>query len=140
MTLVWNRGAIGESSRTQRCCRESKHTAETDFSQNSRPYIVLKNPRDLHAMLAFHWLRLSPMQCLFFISYGLHPHISCLFIGHSSPPRNSCYPLVTVYTCLPVIPLLILSTAGCICNQHPPGSSQVKMIFTLIPSPSNVPH
>ena len=56
---------------------------------------------------------LVPMQCFFFIGNGLHS-------------RNACSPLLQVFLDL-VIVLLILSTAKC--QQHPPGSSQVKVIF-----------
>ena len=51
----------------------------------SRPYIVLKFPRDPQAMLIFHWSRLILTQCLFFM--GHHLHLS-----------NANSPLVTAYT------------------------------------------
>ena len=57
-------------------------------------YIVLKLPRDPHAILVF-------------IGHGLHQCIACF----------------------PVISLLILSPVGCTCQQHPPGLSQVKVIY-----------
>ena len=62
-----------ESSHTRRNHWKSELPAGTDFNQNSRPYIVLKLPRDQHTILVFHRSRLTPTQCLFFIGYGLHP-------------------------------------------------------------------
>ena len=69
---------------------------------------------------------------MFSIGYGLHP-------------RNACFSLAMVYTqailvlrwsqltstysFFTVIILLILSSAGCIYQQHPPGSSQVKLMY-----------
>ena len=64
MTPVWRRRAIGESSRTRRSCRELDQPAETDFSQNHRPYIVLSLPCDPNVMLVFHWLQPTPTYCL----------------------------------------------------------------------------
>ena len=100
-TLVWSWRAAGESSSTRKTCREPEQQVVTDFSQNSWPYIILKLLCDPHVMLVFYWSKLTPTHSLFFISLGLHP----------------CNP------CSPVIPLLILSMAGCICQQHPRGSS-----------------
>ena len=98
--LVWNRRAVGENSYTQSSCRESEQPAGTDFSQNSRPYIILKLSRDplghlrffTHALLVLHWSRLTPTH--FFM-----PRISC--------PRISAFPVVTLF---------ILSRTGCICQ------------------------
>ena len=108
VTLVWSRRAIRESkfAHTEEPSK-SELPVRTDFSQNSWAYIVLKLPCERHAMLIFHWLQLVHTQCLF-------------FIGHDSHPRIPCFP---------VIILLMLSTAGCICQQHPPGSSQVKVMY-----------
>ena len=55
-------------SRTHRSCWESVQPAGTDFSQNFRPYIFLKLPCNPHSHTS------SPMQCLFFIDHGVHPH------------------------------------------------------------------
>ena len=75
-----------------------------------------------HALFAFHWSWLTPMQCL-------------LFIGHRLYLCNALFPLVTAYThtllFFLVVTLLILSTAGCTCQQHLPGSLQVKVILQL---------
>ena len=70
-----------DSSHTQGSCRESELPAGTNFSQNSRLYIVLKLPRDSHAMLVFHWLQLKPTQCLFFIGHGFQPRDACLSLA-----------------------------------------------------------
>ena len=63
----------------------------------------------IHAILVFHWPWFTPMQYLSSIGHSLHPHIACF----------------------PVIILLILSTVGCICRQHQPGSSQVKVVYHI---------
>ena len=108
----------------RRSCQESDQPAGTDFSQNSRPYIVLKLPRDPCGHTS------SPTQCSFFIGHVLHP-------------RNDCSPLVTTYThtffmlwiscpriaCFLVVTLLILSTTRCICQLHPPSPSPIKAIY-----------
>ena len=91
--LMWNRKAIGKISRTWRGCQESEEPAETDSSQNSRPYIVLKLPatntqclffigHGLHLRIAcfFHWSWLTPTYCLFFIGHGLHLRIACFLL------------------------------------------------------------
>ena len=54
-----------ESSCTRSNCRESEQPAGTDLNPNSISYIDLKLPRDLHALLAFHWSHPTPMHCLF---------------------------------------------------------------------------
>ena len=79
VTCVWSMRAVWESSYTRRSCRESKQPTRSNFSQNSRPYIVLKYPCDSRACAS------SPTQYLFFIGHGLHP-------------RNPCSPLVTAFT------------------------------------------
>ena len=61
----------------QRSHRETELPAGTDFIRNSRPYIVLKLQHDPHAMLVFHWSRLTPRHCLFFPGHGLHPRNAC---------------------------------------------------------------
>ena len=53
---------IRESPHIRRGYRESEQSARTDFSQNSRPYIILKLPCDPHATLIFYWSRLTPMH------------------------------------------------------------------------------
>ena len=92
VTLGWKRRAMEEISRTRRSHREIGLPAETDFSQNSRPCIVLKLPHDPLRILVFHWSRLTPTHCLLFIGPGLHP-------------THSLFPLIL---------LLILSTARCV--------------------------
>ena len=78
MTLVWSRSAIGEKVHAYGgVTRSQKLPVETDFSPNSQLYKVLKLPHDSHAVLVFHWLRITPMQCLFFIDHGLHPQDVC---------------------------------------------------------------
>ena len=98
MTFVWNRRAIAESSRTWRSCRELVQPAGTDFSQNSRPYIVLKLLCDPHGHAS------SLMQYLFVFGYSLHSH-------------NAGFPLVRAYTHA-MLALLILFTARCICYHR----------------------
>ena len=44
-----------ENLHTRSSRRESGLLAGIDFSQNSRPYIVLKLLRDLQAMIVFQW-------------------------------------------------------------------------------------
>ena len=120
---------------------ESEQPMGTDFSQNSRPFFILKTPMwatrnscfslvtnekqtmwgYLHPQIAcFSLVTASPMQCLFFMGHGLHPCIVCS-------------PLVTAYThglfFFLVSILLLFSTAGWICQQHPPGSLQFKVIY-----------
>ena len=69
MTLVWSRRAVGEGSRTRMSCRESQQPVGTDFNQNSRPYIILKLPRDPHS-------HASPAQSLLFYWSWVHPLIA----------------------------------------------------------------
>ena len=78
-------GEQSESSCTERSHRKSELPTGTDFSQNSRPYIVLKLQRNPHTMHVFHWSWLTPTHCLLFISHSFHPH-------------NACFSLVTAYT------------------------------------------
>ena len=84
LALLWSWGATRGSSSTRKSCRESEQPAGADLSLNSRPYVVLKIPRDQFAMLIFHWSQLTPTRCL-------------LFNGHGLPPRNAWSPLVMVY-------------------------------------------
>ena len=79
VTLVWCSRAIVESLRTQKSYQELKQPAGTDFSQISRPYIILKLPRNPYSHAS------SSTQCLF-------------FIGHDLNACNACSPLVTAYT------------------------------------------
>ena len=79
VTRVWSRRTVGESLHTQRSYQESEQPAVTDFSQNFRPYIVLKLPHDPPGHSS------SPTLCLFFICHGLLPH-------------SACSPSVTTYT------------------------------------------
>ena len=97
VTLVKSRRAIGESLHTWRNCWESVLPAGTDFSQNSRPYIVLK--------------------------FTHNPHT--LFVLHLSQPTAT-------HSLFPVIILLILSMAGCICQEHLLGSLQINVQFGLV--------
>ena len=64
VTLAWSRRAVRESLHTQRSCWE-----KLNFSQNSRPYIILKLPCDPHGHASSH------MQCLLSINHGLNPQI-----------------------------------------------------------------
>ena len=112
------------------------------------------------ATLASHWSRPTPMQFLPIIGHGLHPRNSCLslvtayihatlaslwsrptptqllpLIGHGLHPRNAYLSLVTSYTharFVSGIISLILHTAGCICQQYPLDSSQVKVIYNIL--------
>ena len=75
-TCVEQESSERESSITQRC---QNSQWKLNFSQNSRPYIVLKHPCDPHDYAS------SPIQCLFIICYGLQ---QC----------NTFSPLVMTYT------------------------------------------
>ena len=86
----------------------------------------------IHAMLVFYWPWFTPTQCL-------------LFIFHAFYPCNACFSLAMVYThamlalhwsqftpmhsLFRVIILLFLSMARHMCQQHPPGSLQVNVIY-----------
>ena len=72
VTIVWSRRAIGESLHTRRKWWESELPAGTDFSQNSRPYILLILLRDPYGHAY------SPTQCLLSISHCLYTRIVCL--------------------------------------------------------------
>ena len=81
MTLVRSRSAVGDSSCTQSSCRVSDQHVGTNFSQNSRPYIVFKPPGDPHShasspngILVFHWLWFIPTH---FYVLGSRPRIAC---------------------------------------------------------------
>ena len=102
-------------------------------------------------MLVFHWSRLTPTLCLFFLCHGLHQCITCFSLvtsyihtvlvfhgfGHGSHAVLVFHwsRLTPTHSLFPVIILLILSTAGCICQQHPPGSTQVKVIYYIMIPP-----
>ena len=79
LMIVYCWRATGESLLTRKRCWELEQPAWTDFSQNSRPYTVLKFSCDSNGHAS------SPTQCLSFIGHGLHP---C----------NAFSPLVTAYT------------------------------------------
>ena len=92
---------------SKKAVRKSLHTKEqlgvgtasrTDFSQNSRPYIVFKL-RDLHGHAS------SPRQCLLFIGHGWHPCIACS-------------PLVMAYTHTFFYALCITPTHFCFSASH----------------------
>ena len=89
--FVRSRKAVGESSHIQMCSWELEQPTGTDFSQSSKPYIVLKLPHNphTHAMLVFHCLWFT--QCSFSIGYGLH---SCIFYASGITPTH-CFPVVT---------------------------------------------
>ena len=82
---------------TLRSCRKSGEQTGVDFSQNFRPYVVLKPPRNPHAMLDFGWSWLTPTHCLFFIGHGLHPRNAC-FHWSRLTSTHAFSPLVIVYT------------------------------------------
>ena len=97
--LMWSRKAVGKSSHNIR-----ELSGVRPANENSS----LKTPTQstwLHfftyTTIAFHWPWSTPMQRLFSIGHGLHSRIACF---------------------------LVLFTARCICQLHPPGSSQVKAI------------
>ena len=69
VTLMWNRRVIRESLHAQISCWELEQPAETNFSQNSKPYVILKLPHDL------------PTMPVFYICHGLH-QTPCLFSGN----------------------------------------------------------
>ena len=134
VTLVVSRRAIGEKVCAQRSHQESELTVGTDFGQNSKPKIVFKFPRNAcfplvtaytHTMLVFYGPWFTFMQCLLFIDHILHSH-------------GAYFSLAMIYTHTMlvlhwVIILLILSTAGCDCQQHPSGSLLVKVIYYIFP-------
>ena len=123
---MWSRRVIGETEREGG--REWELPVGTDFSQNSRPYIVLKFPRNPHAMFVFYWSLLTPNAMLVFHWTWLTITRCLLFIGHALHPHIACFSLAMVYThamivlhwsqltpthsLFLVIILLILSTAG----------------------------
>ena len=100
-----------------------------NFSPNSRPYTVLKLPRDPYGLTT------SSSQCLFSDGPGLHPRIACSLLIPALHPRIFCTscsrPHISVFT---VVTLLILSRDGCICQLHPPVSLPVKAIYFMSPS------
>ena len=75
MTLVCSRRAVGESLLKQKICQESERSAGTDFSQDSKPYMVLKLPCDTHGHIFL------PTQFLFSIGHSLHPCIACFSLA-----------------------------------------------------------
>ena len=99
-----------------------------EYSQSSTPFRVLKLPSDpcSHAS--------SPTKCLFSIGHSLHPHIGCFSLAMVYTHTMLVFhwsQLTPMHCLILVITLLILSTAGCICLQHPLGSSQVKVIYNI---------
>ena len=66
MMLVWSRRAVGEIMHTQRSCWKSEEPAGTDFSQNYRPYILLKLPYNSLDQAS------SSTQCLFSLAMGYY--------------------------------------------------------------------
>ena len=125
MTIVWRWRAAVEGSHTQNIFRESEQPAKTEVGQNSRSYIVLKVWSDTqdHASLL--------TQYLLIIDHSLHQRNACsswnivyintilISINHGLHQRIISFLVIT---------LLILSTVGCIYQQHPPGLSEVKAI------------
>ena len=80
--------------------------------------IILTRP---HSMLLPYWTWHPPTQCL-------------SLIGHGPYPRDAFPSLTTPYIntiLFSGIILLILPTAGCICQKHPADSSQVKVIYDI---------
>ena len=78
----------------------------------------LKTHTRTHAVLDPRCPRLTPMQRLPFDCHSPHPH-------------DAYFILATPYIHAMIvsgITQLILSTARCICQQHPPGSSQVNIL------------
>ena len=135
-----------ESLHTLRSHQESELPLETDFSPNSRSYIVLRLTRDLQVMLVFHWSRLTPMHWLFFIGcFSLVMAYTHALLAFHLSWLSSCFSLAMIYTyamfffhlswlppmhsLFPVSILLILSTVKCICQKHLSGSLQVKVIY-----------
>ena len=130
--LIWCRKAIGESLCTQRSYQESELSVGTDFSQNSRPYIVLKLQCKLRAMLIFHWSLLTLMHCFLCINHSLHPcnsYVSLALVYSQAVLILHWSQLTAMHSLLQVIILLILSTAGFICQHHPPSSLQVMVRY-----------
>ena len=112
-------GEERESSCTQRSRRESELSAGTDFSPNSQTLYSLKLPRNPHAMLIYIGHGLHPRVCCFsFVTTYTHAMLILCWSQHT--PMHSLF--------LEII-LLILSTAGCICQRHLSGSSHVNIIY-----------
>ena len=81
---MWSRRAGGQSSNTQKSCRNSQR--KLSFNQNSRSYMVLKLPREPRACF--------PRAVVYILAmfvpnvYGLHPRI---FYALGSRPRISVF-------------------------------------------------
>ena len=115
-----------ESSHTWRGHWESERQWTTDFSQNSGNYIV-NNPHmtccnssfslvmvtPMFHFFVFHWLQFMSMCCLFRIGYLPKP---TSMSGHHSPSSTASIGQGDI----PIITLLILSSAGRSCQQHLP--------------------
>ena len=141
LTLVWSSRVIRER---ESACTKGLSGVGFASAENSQHYIVLQLPRNY-------------MQCLFPIDHSPHPCNACLslvtahthmmlaflwpqptstrclpFSGHSPHPRDACLSLATPYIHAMLVSgiiLMILPMARCICQQHPPGSLQVKVIY-----------
>ena len=132
LILVWSRKAIAESSRTRRSCRETEEPVNNWLLPKFGNLYSLQLSRDLQ-------------QFLFFIDYG-YAHVSLL-----------CFPLVMLFVPnwllaqahirgrthlppspnstmsigqgdIPIITLLILSSAGCCCLNIPRYTAPVGMV------------
>ena len=108
--------------------RSRKIQWTTDFSPNSRTYIVYNShvPRSNSSFsfvmvkptshfFVFYWLQFASMCCLFPIGYLPKPTYMDGRICHHSPSSTTSIGQGDI----PVITLLILSSAGWSCQQHP---------------------
>ena len=92
----------------------------------------------LAAILLFHWLWIRPrLTFLFSIGYSSRPCVACSPLATYSSPLTTCFSVATFKKGrirqpspssitsigqgdIPIITLLILSSAGWSCQQHPP--------------------
>ena len=110
--LTWSGRAVRESWFTCWAARSWNSLRKLNFSQNSRPYILLKLLCNRHGYAS------SPAQCLFSISHSLHPCI-ILCLGYHAH----------TFLLFPVVTLLILSSTRYMCQLHLLGSLLVKAIY-----------
>ena len=119
VTFVWSWRGIGESSRTRRrvesrnCKREltSAKILDLILSQNSHATNMATPLHTRNACFSLVTAYTHAILVFFFSGHSLHPRNTCFFFfsGHGLHPRIACFPAIT---------LLILSTAGCIGQQH----------------------
>ena len=127
--LFFNGDACGEQESSQRecvqrSCWESKQPVGSDFSQNSRTYIVLKLPCDSHSHNSSPCNTCFPLAMVYTYTM-LVLDLSWLIPMHFFIPQVHAHALLV----FPAVTLLILSTIRCIYQVHLPGSLLVKAIY-----------